>query len=552
MPSFRTPQSAFRNLVFPVAVCACAIATAAVPAADWILNPPDLEVLVIPAKNEQGGHNIHPTSDGGCIVAACVSVPGKGRDMGVYKFTADLKLDAAFGKNGLWTAGSTGTDQAIDAIEIIGADGKPDGYLVAGVAARGDGDFANCGYHPAKGGEGKAGTENDIVVARLTREGKLDPKFGYNGLRCHGGSGNDTLIYHPSNYSEPGNKLLQVGGGWLVAGISNSKDGDLADIEVRGHSRSYDMWIFKIDDRGEFVRDFGDKGSMRLGARPVEKSKRPANEYPWSIKADPAGGGFIVSGYHMGAGFPLDNKKDGGMIPSPGNSAMDASAESGSGDVNDASMDGWLFRADDKGRLRAGWAGNGIIFIGGTRQEKMYDHIVTPDGGYVICGRTSSSDLAFKRDVGKVENFGAFMIKYDSNGALVPSFGNNGHGVCFIPQCGEQLSRIYNYGGSDIVGVVAGTGGAEKMLALPDDYKNQIVVARFDKNGRPLRFWSLGREGDDWACGMDVDAQGRILVTGYNDKGRPPGENKTADENKKGVHPHRDLVVMRFTPTLNK
>lgn len=522
--------------------------------ADWVLNPPDLEMVVISAKNEQGGHNIHPTSDGGCIVAACTSNSGgkgRSRDLGVYKFTADLKLDPRFGDNGIWAAGSSGVDQAIDAIEIIGADGKPDGYLVAGVAARADGDFADCGFHTARE-DVRPGQGNDIVLVRLNTDGTPRAGFGRNGMRCYGGSGNDTLIYHPSNYSEPGNKLLQVKGGFLVAGISNSKDGDLADIEIKGHSRSYDLWIFKVDDRGEFVRDFGDRGSMRLGVRPTEKSKRPANEYPWSIKADPAGGGFIASGYHMGAGFPLDKKKDGKMISSPGNSAMDASVETGSGDVNDASMDGWLFRADDKGRLRADWAGNGIVFIGGTRQEKMYDHIATPDGGYIVCGRTSSNDLSFARDIGKVENFGAFMVKYDKNGALVPAFGNNGRGVCFIPECGDQLSRICNYGESDIVGVVAGTDEAEKMLKLPAGYKNQVVVVRFDKNGKPLRHWSLGKEGNDWVCGMDVDAKGRILVTGYNDKGRPPGAEKTGDENKKGVHPWRDLMVMRFTPNLEK
>ncbi|MDR0902811.1 MAG: hypothetical protein LBM92_08590, partial [Opitutaceae bacterium] len=142
------------------------------------------------------------------------------------------------------------------------------------------------------------------------------------------------------------------------------------------------------------------------------------------------------------------------------------------------------------------------------------------------------------------------LVKYDRDGAPVPSFGNNGRGVCFLPHCGDQVSRVANYGAGGIIAVVAGTGEAASQLALPAGHGSQFVVVRLDAQGRPLRHWSLGREGDDWACGMDVDAKGRVLLTGFNDKGRPPGEKAPAGGEKKGVHPHRDLVVMRFTPSL--
>lgn len=512
--------------------------------AEWIANPPDLKIVILGNdKGEEGGHNIHPTSDGGYIVAACVSNPHRGRDMGVFKLREDLSLDPGFADDGRWSMGSTAVDQAIDVVEVLDAQGRSDGYLVVGYVGAGNGDFTDLGYHPSPP-DAKQGTTNDIAVVRLNQDGTPKTSFGRNGVRLFGGSDNDTVIYHPSNYSEPGNKILRVPGGFLIAGMTRSRDGDLENIATVGYSRSYDTWIFMIDHQGNFVERFADKGSLRIGLRPgADIGRRPANEYAWSIRNDREGA-FVASGYHFCREFSSGKHS----VLSPGNgSGLGTNA---SEDVNDHNMDGWLFRFDRRGKLCSDWAGRGVVFFGGSRQEKMYDCAATPDGGYVICGRTSSSDLDFSRPEKKIDEFAAVLAKVGRDGTPETGFGQNGRGVCFLTDMGSQLSRIENYGESDLVGAAPGNdltpeNGDRFGGTVPKGGLRPINVVRLDASGKPLRFWRLGTSGEYWVCGMDVDPRGRIVLTGYHDDG-------TQKSDKKRRHPGRDLVIMRFTPLLER
>ncbi len=498
--------------------------------AKWILNPPDLETTIWGSKGEDGAYSVHPTADGGCIVAGCTSAtPKQGRDLAVSKLRADLSLDPAFGNGGTWSAGSTGTDQAIDAIEIRGKDGKPDGYLVVGYAEKGNGDFEGCGYH---GG-------NDIVVARLTMEGKPDPAFGHNGIRMYGGSEDDQMIYHYSNFSEPGDRVVQTEGGFLVAGMTKSKNGDLKGIATVGWQESMDALIFKIDGHGEFVADFGDHGILRVGNKPCPNmGKRSPNDFIWSLKAD-AGGGFAGSGFHFGMGMPVAG---GGMALSPGNNT--GIGDNSSDSVSDHKMDGWLFRFDEHGKMRTSWGDHGIAYLGGSRQEKLYDSAATPDGGYVVCGRSASIDLEFTR-TGKVDDFDEVLVKVGPDGKVDKSFGE--HGVRFLGGALDQVSRVLMYQG-DIL-ALATSIAPRAELPLPPDYYQQVMVIRLSPKGEPLRYWSLGKEGEDWPVGMAIDAQGRVLIAGYHNGGKThdSGEKKKA----KGAGRGRDFMVMRFRPDLH-
>ncbi len=497
--------------------------------ADRILNPPDLETLVLGGDGEDGGYNIHVTSDGGYIVAGCITTQGRSRDMVVYKLRSDLSLDSAFGEDGKWMAGSTGVDQAIDAIEVMQQNGEPDGYLVVGYTTVGDGDFVSCGYH------GK----NDIVVCRLTTTGQYKSSFGHKGIRLYGGSEDDMLIFHDSNYSEPGDHLVQTSGGFVISGITRSNDGDLAGISTIGWKEAQDVMIFKIDEHGDFVNDFGDRGILRIGNKPCPNmGKRHPHDFAWSLKADPERG-FVASGFHFGMGLPID----GTMVLSPGSNTNIGDNTSPS--VQDHKMDGWMFRFDEKGRLRKKWGDHGFVYLGGSRQEKLYDITPTSDGGYIICGRTSSSDLEFSRP-DTVKEFDVVLVKVGKNGKLDHTFGKDG--VCFLGGRGDQGSRVLTYNDDVLCLATAVRPSTQFAATIPVNYYHQILLVRLTPNGEPRRYWSLGKEGQDWPVGMTIDHEQRVVIVGYRDVTKVAEESgpKKSDGNR-----GRDLLVMRFNPTLN-
>jgi uncharacterized delta-60 repeat protein len=515
-----------RNSIIPLAVLAtagCLVSTSwSKDAAAWILNPPDLETVVLDNTSESGGYNVHTTSDGGYIVAGCTTRKDHHMDLCVWKYRADLSLDPSFGKAGRWIAGSKAIDQAIDAIEIHAPDGKPAGFLVIGYAGAGDDDFEGCGYH------GK----NDIVLARLTNAGQPDPAFGHGGIRLYGGSEDDMMVFHTQNFSEPGDHLVQTDGGYLASAMTRSKDGDLTGIAVVGWQEAQDAMIFKVDARGEFVSAFGDHGILRIGNKPgPNMGKRLPHDYIWSLKKDPSGG-FVGSGFHFGIGLPID----GTMIYSPGNHSEvgDNTSES----VSDHKMDGWMFRFDEHGHMRSDWGDHGFVYLGGSRQEKLYDIAPTDDGGYIVCGRTASSDLEFARP-GKPDEFDVVVMKVGKNGKLDHSFA--GSGVCFLGGGGDQASRVLMYEGDVLC--LATSVEARPQLPLPANYYHQAMVIRLSPKGEPRAYWSLGKEGQDWPVGMAIDREGRLVIVGFHDATK----TSEADGEKKGG---RKLMLMRFRPTV--
>lgn len=494
-------------------------ATAAPP---WVLNPPGLEYVRFGQPGEDGAYNIHCTRDGGYIVAGCVTTPGRQRDFSVLKLRADLSLDPAFGAGGRWALGGTGDDQAVDVVEIAGATAATSGYLVVGYTNRADGDFAGHQHH------GKI----DIVLARLTAAGALDTTFGRGGLRLYGGSDDDEVLVHLHNYSEPGVRLRAVADGFVVAGMTRSRDGELAGIATVGTAQNRDVMLFKVDARGEYARDFGDRGILRIGTKPGTRGGREPNDFVWSLKPD-TGGGLVAVGYHLGSGIEVD----GGNVPSPGN--LSIIPENRDDRSLKHQMDGWVFRVDTTGRLRTGWARHGFAFVGGSRQEKIYDVEPTADAGYVVTGRTASWDLQFARPQGVGEDFDMVLAKLDAAGRPDARFGRNG--CVFVGGTeGDQGLRIAARG-EDLfwLGQSASPPPALRVQ-VPPEFFRQIVVLQLGPSGEWRGAWNLGGPGEEKATGLALDSRGRVLVTGYHD-----ATVFAEQDDKQGAA--RDVFVMRLT-----
>ncbi|MEZ5275127.1 MAG: hypothetical protein R3F07_01950 [Opitutaceae bacterium] len=519
----RTPQGC---LLTRVIVCGGLISSALFANdAPWILNPPGLEVISPDRPGEDAGYNLRQTRDGSYIVAGCVTTPGRDRDLAVFKFRPDLSLDSHFGHDGIWTWGGSGTDLAIDLIEVEGEDGEPRGFLVVGIVEAGDGEFGGPVHH------GKI----DVVLARLTDEGEPDPAFGTGGFRFYGGGDDDEVVVHLHNYSEPGERLVQTPDGFVVAAMTRSNDGDLDQRATIGRAGGRDAMIFAVDMHGDYRASFGDRGILRIGSNPgPEMGRRSPNEFVWSLVSDPRGG-FVGAGYHLGADFRLGDA----LVRSPGNSSADG--DNTGEDVKQHKMDGWVFRFDDSGRPMTDWADHGISFIGGSWQEKIYDVLPVGDG-YLVTGRTASWDLEFARPQPTESTFDRVLLKLDTDGRLDRSFGQNG----LVLEGGDgddQALRIAELrAGGDLIWLSQSTSRPLPLQSImPVDFYRQAVLTRLSPSGVTLQNWSLGERGEDKPVGFIVDREGRIVVVGF----RNPN---VRDEKDPQDPAGRNLLLMRFMP----
>lgn len=492
-------------------------------AVPWRFNPPELEDVTLGAPGEDAGFNIRATLDGGYVVAGCMSVPGFGRQMALYKLRPDLSLDPGFGREGRWIFGGRGDDQAVDVIELPGASGGSAGYLVAGYTKQPDGDFAGRQSHGAI----------DIVLVRLSADGALDPGFGEGGVRLYGGSGDDEVLVHLDNFSEPGDRIAAVPQGFIIAAMTRSKDGDLAGIRGIGTQVSRDLMIFMVDHRGEYHSSFGERGILRLGSTPVARADpREPNDFVFSMKPAPAGD-FVAAGYHLGSGLTL---ADGTAI-SQGNTGEPLLAEGESRQKHQ--MDGWVLRFDEHGRLKSSWGDRGLAFVGGTRQEKIYDVAVAPDGGCFVTGRTASWDQQFSRAQPGVDDFDMVLVKLRADGRLDEGFGAKGC-VYFGGAAGDQGLRVAADGDRVFWLGQSASIPTELSAHMSAELFRQVILLQLSAKGVTEAAWNLGGLGEEKVGGMTIDRAGRVVITGYRDT-----SVVVEQEEKEGRG--RDMFVMRLT-----
>ena len=186
------------------------------------------------------------------------------------------------------------------------------GYIVAGFSKSNDGDVT--GNHG----------EKDFWILKLSSEGALEWQ------KSLGGSLDDA----------PNSIKQTLDGGYIVAGDSNSNDGD-----VTGNHGNTDVWVVKLNSSGalEWQKSLG--GSGWDEASSIQQT---------------IDGGYIVGG----------------------------SSTSSDGDVteNKGSTDYWIVKLSSGGILE--WQKS----YGGSNSEGINSIQQTSDGGYIAAGLTNSND----------------------------------------------------------------------------------------------------------------------------------------------------------------
>jgi len=209
------------------------------------------------------------------------------------------------------------------------------GYIVAGVAYSNDGDVS--GNHG----------DSDYWIVKLDETGNIQWQ------KCLGGSREDVA------------KSIQQtsDGGYIVAGITPSNDGD-----VSGNHGSADYWIVKLDETGKIQWQKCLGGSDGDGAFSIQQT---------------SDGGYIVAGV----------------------------AYSNDGDVsgNHGDSDYWIVKLDETGKIQ--WQ----KCLGGSSYDEAYSIQQTSDGGYIVAGYTYSNDGDVSGNHG---DFDYWIVKLDETGNI--------------------------------------------------------------------------------------------------------------------------------------
>lgn len=320
-----------------------------------------------------------------------------GRDMWVVRLDSLGKI--------LWqrNLGGSQDEVAKDVVELPGGD-----LLVLGSTSSVDGDVT--GNHGAE----------DVWLVRLDANGQII------WTRTFGGS-----------LSESAERLLSTGDGFLVAGYSQSADGD-----VPFNRGDFDYWVFKIDASGNLLWSNTYGGTLA--------------DWAYSITAAD-GGRFFVAG----------------------------STFSNDGDVsgNQGFYDFWIIKINAQGQLI--WDKN----FGGSLEERLYTAHAAPDGGLLIAGTTLSTNGDIPSTFG---SYDVWLLRLDPNGQILwnRSFGGAQEDRAFAVIPIEDGWLIGAYTSSQNGTVAANYGIRDAWLLRVDDTGNLLWEKNFGGSADD-RFYGL-------------------------------------------------------------
>ncbi|MCK9447725.1 MAG: T9SS type A sorting domain-containing protein [Bacteroidales bacterium] len=394
--------------------------------------------------------SIQQTSDGGYITAGYSNsndgdVSGNHGDRDYWI----VKLDNAGNLEWQKSIGGSHEDWAYSIQQT--SDG---GYIAAGYTFSNNGDVS-----------GNHGASDYWVV-------KLDDTGNIQWQKCLGGSGYDSA------------KSIQQtsDGGYIVAGSSESNDGD-----VSGNHGGYgDYWVVKLDESGNIqwqkclggsdddyyavIQQTSDGGYIVAGASWSSDGDVTGNHNStdyWIVKLDIAG--TIQWEKSLGGSsedWPesIQQTSDGGYIVA-GESKSNDGDVTGNHDNGEQLGDYWAVKLDATGNIQ--WEKS----LGGSEQDWAYSIQQTFDGGYIVAGYSYSNDGDVSGNHG---NSDYWAVKLDDSGTIQwqKTLGGNGWDVATATQqtldggyiiAGVSMSNdgdvSGNHGGADVwIVKLAGSG----------------------------------------------------------------------------------------------
>lgn len=365
-------------------------------------------------------NTVYQTFDGGFVVAG-YSKSNNG-DVSGNHGNQDywvLKLDTA--GNISWQRSLGGSDFDEEWGMNLTADG---GYIIAGQSKSNDGDVS--GNHGL----------TDYWIVKLNAEGNIDWQKSLGG----------------SDYDEAYAVSQTTDGGYIVAGNSESADGD-----VSGNHGDYDFWVVKLDANGNLV---------------WQKSLGGSDEDECYAVQQTSDGGYILAG----------------------------GTESDDGDVsgNHGDQDVWVVKLDLNGNVL--WQKS----FGGSSDEEALSLQQTSDGGYIFAGTSASNDGDVSGNHG---DYDAWIVKTDAGGNLLwqRSLGGSGyddlHSIVQLND-GSYVASGYTSSTDDDVSVNHGD--------------EDVWVVKLDISGNLAWSHCYGGSGTDEASSLELVNDSALIISCYS------------------------------------
>lgn len=337
--------------------------------------------------------------------------------------------------------------------------------------------------------------------------------------RTFGGSSDD--------YTAVPSKITMVDrdGGYLMSGSTSSTDGDISGLHVGGQFTNPDIWVTKLDSQKNIL------WSKCLGGIDTEElgSIELAHDDGYIIAGYAVSSTGQVTGNH-GSGdawiVRLDNSGNivwqkcyGGSknenaqcIAKTSDGYIFAGTTFGStdGDVSGShgvGRDIWVVKIDKNGVLQ--WQ----KCLGGTSWDVATDIKVTPDGGFILTGITTSND----GDVSGLHPSNLFqpndiwVVKLTSTGAIqwqkcLGGSGDDQSGAVAVTAAGNYIVTGYTKSND---GDVSGHHGTNATI---DDYDAWVV--NLSANGTVLWQKCFGGTGNDQFNDLQILSDQTVVAAG--------------------------------------
>ncbi|MBS1687001.1 MAG: T9SS type A sorting domain-containing protein [Bacteroidetes bacterium] len=343
--------------------------------------------------NNDVAYSISPSADGGYFAAG-------------YSFSTDSDVTGNHGNSDCWVVKLTAAG-TIQWQKSLGGPGNDIGHSIAATA---DGGCIVAGQNGGNGGDvtGNHGGVDYWVV-------KLDTTGTIQWQKSYGGTANDLAeCIAPT-----------VDGGYIVAGISLSNNGD-----VTGHHGPVDddYWIVKLDASGTMqwqkslggtsnddaysIAQTADRGYIVTGSSGSINGDVTGhhgfNNYDyWVVKLDTIGAiqwQKSLGGSYADEAYSIAPTADGGYIVA-GYSASTDGDVTGHYSVDDY----WVVKLGATGSIQ--WQKS----LGGTNFDEANSVVQTADRGYIVAGNTASTDGDL---TGHYGNTGPWIVKLDTTGTI--------------------------------------------------------------------------------------------------------------------------------------